>query len=52
MLHPSVIPHREGILEDYPSSGSPTKLCKVHDLSPGYLGMSLIGSSYHFQGLG
>lgn len=52
MLHPSVIPQTRGALEGDPSPASPTKLCKVHDLPPGYLGMSLIGASYHFQDTG
>lgn len=52
MLHPSFIPQTQGILEGDPSPSSPTQLCKVHDLSPGYLGMSLKGASYHFQDTG
>lgn len=42
----------QGILEGDPSPASPVKLHNVHDLSPGYLGMSLIGASSHFQDTG
>lgn len=51
-LHSSIIPQTQGILEGDPSPASPTKLCKVYNLSPGYSGMSLIGASYHFQDTG
>lgn len=48
----SIPTQTQSILEGDPSPTSPTKLWKVYDLSPGYLGMSLIVVSYHFQDTG